>query len=128
MTQDQKRVSAWPLEIKLSKDKRLLTISFDDGAVYEMPAEYLRVSSPSAEVKGHTPAGRKTVSGKQDVAIKAIDPVGNYAIQIIFDDGHDTGFYDWAYLHTLGQEQTGRWAEYLKELEEKGLSRTPMFF
>lgn len=117
----------WPTEFTLSKDKRLLTVAFDDGASFAMPVEYLRVSSPSAEVKGHTPAGRKTVYGKRNVTIRAIDPVGNYAIRLMFDDGHDTGYYDWPYLYELGRDQDLRWQAYLTELEEKHLSRDPLF-
>ena len=89
------------------------------------PAELLRVTSPSAEVQGHSPEQRKTVSGKRMVKISNIEPVGNYAVKISFDDGHDTGIFSWKYMMELGQEQEGRWKYYLYELEEKGLSRDP---
>lgn len=117
----------WPTEFILSKDKRLLTVVFDEGSVFAFPVEYLRVCSPSAEVKGHTPAGRKTVYGKVNVSIRAIEPVGNYAIRLMFDDGHDTGYYDWPYLYELGRDHEARWQAYLIELEEKRLSREPLF-
>lgn len=127
MSSGREQTSGWPTELKLSKDKRLLTVTFDDGSVFELPAEYLRVSSPSAEVRGHTAAERKTVYGKINVAIAAVEPVGNYAVQIVFDDGHDTGFYDWHYLYELGAGYDERWAAYLKEMEEKHLRREPLF-
>lgn len=127
MVSGAETTSKWPNELKLGKDKRLLTISFDDGASYSLTAEYLRISSPSAEVKGHTPAERKLVHGKINVAISALQPIGNYAVQIVFDDGHDTGYYDWNYLHMLGAEQDERWAAYLTEMEQKHLRREPLF-
>ncbi len=95
--------SQWPTEIRLMKDKRTLCVSFEDGSHFHLAAEYLRVESPSAEVKGHSPAERKTVPGKRNVTISAIDPVGNYAVKLKFDDGHDTGLFTWDYLHELGQ-------------------------
>ena len=113
----------WPSEIRLAKDKRTLHVSFEDGSAFELPAEYLRVMSPSAEVQGHSPSERKTVPGKRDVQILAVDPVGNYAVKLRFDDMHDTGIYGWEYLHELGAKQTEKWREYLAELEAKGLSR-----
>jgi DUF971 family protein len=116
-------VSAWPTELRLSNDKKTLTVSFEDGQSYAIEAELLRVMSPSAEVQGHTAAERKTVGGKINVAIIAVDPVGNYAVRLSFDDMHNTGLYTWTYLAELGREKDARWAEYLKELQEKGLSR-----
>ena len=116
-------MTAWPTEIRLSKDKRLITVSFDDGSVVELGAELLRVFSPSAEVQGHSAAERKTVGGKQSVAIRDVQPVGNYAVRLVFDDGHDTGLYSFAYLATLGAEKEERWARYLSELNAKGLAR-----
>ena len=113
----------WPTELKLSKDRRLLTVAFDDGMRAELPAELLRVLSPSAEVQGHSPEQRVTVPGKKDVAISKIDPVGNYAVRITFDDFHDTGIFTWNYLHTLGHEKDERWQGYLDELAQKGMSR-----
>lgn len=113
----------WPTELRLAKDKRSLRIVFDDGAVYDLPAEYLRVTSPSAEVQGHSPAERKTVPGKRNVEIIEVQPVGNYAVKLVFDDMHDTGIYGWDYLYSLGAERQERWQGYLDELAAKGLSR-----
>jgi DUF971 family protein len=113
----------WPLELRVSKDRRTLTVTYDDGAAFALPAEYLRVSSPSAEVQGHSPAQRKTVPGKINVAIMQIEPLGNYAAKIVFDDMHSTGIYGWDYLRDLGQNQETRWQTYLDELAAKGLSR-----
>ena len=115
----------WPTELRLSKDRRTLTVSFDDGAAFALPAEYLRVTSPSAEVQGHSPSERKTVPGKRDVEIIGVQPVGNYAVKLVFDDMHDTGIYGWDYLHELGAKQAEKWANYLAELDAKGLSREP---
>lgn len=103
----------WPTEIRLSPDKRTLTVTFDGGERFALPAEYLRVESPSAEVQGHRPEEKKTVEGKQNVTITAIEPVGNYAVRLVFDDGHDTGLYGWDYLHELGHELDSRWLAYL---------------
>ena len=113
----------WPTEIRLSGDKRVLNIAFDDGGRYALPAEYLRVSSPSAEVQGHSPAERKVIGGKRAVAILEIQPVGNYAVKLGFDDMHDTGIFGWGYLHELGREYDARWSTYLSELAERGLDR-----
>ncbi len=112
-----------PRELRVSKDRKLLTVTFPDEAPIELPAEMLRVLSPSAEVQGHSPEQRVTVPGKRDVAIRKIDPVGNYAVRITFDDFHDTGIFTWTYLATLGREKEARWQSYLEELREKGLSR-----
>lgn len=113
----------WPTEVRLAKDKRSLRIAFDDDTVFDLPAEYLRVASPSAEVQGHSPAERKTVPGKRDVEIIGVEPIGNYAIKLRFDDMHDTGIYGWDYLYRLGAEQPQKWQAYLDELAAKGLSR-----
>lgn len=112
-----------PSELRVSKDRRLLTVSFPGHAPIELSAELLRVLSPSAEVQGHSPEQRVTVPGKKEVAIARIEPVGNYAVRIVFDDGHDTGIFSWSYLHTLGHEKDERWQTYLDELAQKGLSR-----
>ena len=104
----------WPLELRLDSAKKVLTVSFDTGESFALQAEYLRVESPSAEVKGHGPGQKKVVTGKQDVAIAALEPVGNYAVRIRFDDGHDTGLFSWDYLLELGREQKDRWAAYRK--------------
>ncbi|PSJ63927.1 gamma-butyrobetaine hydroxylase-like domain-containing protein [Pseudaminobacter soli (ex Li et al. 2025)] len=112
-----------PKELRVSKDRRILTVTFPDHRPFELSAELLRVLSPSAEVQGHSPAQRVTVPGKRNVAILKIEPMGNYAVRIIFDDLHDTGIFTWDYLHTLGHEKEERWDAYLAELEAKGLSR-----
>jgi DUF971 family protein len=113
----------WPTEIRLKEKGRALAISFDQGESFELSAEYLRVMSPSAEVQGHSAAERKTVGGKQNVAIIQVEPVGNYAVRLVFDDMHSTGIYSWRYLHELGRDNAARWAEYLGELGAKGLAR-----
>lgn len=113
----------WPTEVRLSKDRRTLTIAFDDGASYALSAEYLRVMSPSAEVQGHSEAERKTVGGKRNVQIIKIDGVGNYAVRIGFDDMHDSGIYSWALLRDLGANAERKFATYLEELAAKGLDR-----
>jgi DUF971 family protein len=120
---DPASTAPWPTEIRLSPDKRVLTVTFDDGARYELAAEYLRVTSPSAEVQGHSKAQKQTVPGKIDVAIATINPVGNYAVRLGFDDGHDTGLFTWTYLAELGRDHDRLWRTYLAELQEKGLSR-----
>ncbi|RUW46413.1 DUF971 domain-containing protein [Mesorhizobium sp. M8A.F.Ca.ET.021.01.1.1] len=112
-----------PKELRVSKDRKLLTVTFPGHQPFELPAELLRVASPSAEVQGHSPEQRVTVPGKRNVAILKIEPVGNYAVRITFDDCHDTGIFTWNYLHTLGHEKDARWSVYLAELAEKGLSR-----
>jgi DUF971 family protein len=116
----------WPTELRLAKDRRILAITFDDGSQFELSAEYLRVMSPSAEVQGHSPSERKTVPGKKNVEILAVEPVGNYAVKLRFDDLHDTGIYGWEYLYELGRDQADRWQNYLAELDAKGLSREPV--
>ncbi len=115
--------SVWPTEIRLSKDKRTLTVAFDDGAVHAIPAELLRVRSPSAEVQGHGPGQRQTVPGKRDVMILEVAPVGSYAVRLRFDDMHDTGIYTWPFLRDMGARQDAIFAEYEAELAEKGLGR-----
>jgi DUF971 family protein len=116
---------AAPKELRVSKDRRLLTVTFPAHAPIELPAELLRVLSPSAEVQGHSPEQRVTVPGKREVAIARLEPVGNYAIRIAFDDGHDTGIFSWDYLHQLGHEKESRWQAYLDELAQKAMSRDP---
>jgi DUF971 family protein len=112
-----------PTEILLRRAEKILVITFDDGSTASLPTEYLRVESPSAEVQGHSPAQRQLVPGKRHVAITNIEPTGNYAIRLIFSDGHDTGIFSWDYLHLLGAEFLVRWAKYLRDLEAAGLSR-----
>jgi DUF971 family protein len=104
----------WPGEIRLNPAKDVLTIAFDDGARFELRAEYLRVESPSAEVKGHGGQRPPPVTGKQGVKIDGLEPVGNYAVRIGFDDGHDSGLFSWDYLYRLGVEHDQLWAEYLQ--------------
>jgi DUF971 family protein len=115
----------WPTELRLAKDRRALNVAFDDGSAFDLPAEYLRVTSPSAEVQGHSPSERKTVPGKRNVEIIGVEPVGNYAVKLRFDDMHDTGIYGWDYLYELGTRRTEKWRNYLAELDAKGLSRDP---
>ena len=113
----------WPQEIRLSRDRRTLTVSFDNGEMYALPAEYLRVFSPSAEVQGHSPEQRKLVAGKEAVEVLRVEPIGNYAVKLHFDDMHNTGLFSWGYLLKLGREHGDSWRGYLDELAEKGLSR-----
>jgi DUF971 family protein len=113
----------WPVELRLKPDKRTLEIAFDDGSRFGLSAELLRVTSPSAEVQGHSEAQRKTVGGKRNVQILSIDPVGNYAVRIGFDDLHDTGIYSWDFLRELGLDTEARMQSYLDDLAAKGLDR-----
>jgi DUF971 family protein len=115
----------WPVELRLKKAEKLLELSFDDGSRFRLAAEYLRVESPSAEVQGHGPGQRTLVPGRAHVGIIGLEPVGNYAVRIIFDDLHDTGIYSWSYLHQLGIEQERRWRAYVEALAANGLSREP---
>ncbi len=112
-----------PTEIRVRKTSRCLTVSFDDGARFDLPYEYLRVYSPSAEVKGHGPGQEVLQIGKEQVGISRIEPIGRYAVRLVFDDGHDTGLYSWRYLHELGREQEKRWADYLDRLAVAGYAR-----
>ncbi|MGB5580513.1 MAG: DUF971 domain-containing protein [Woeseia sp.] len=112
-----------PTEIRLRKGSRCLRVSFADGAVFDLPFEYLRVHSPSAEVKGHGPGQEVLQTGKEDVVLTKIEPVGHYAVRLIFSDGHDSGLYTWHYLHELGSEQQSRWADYLDRLAGAGYAR-----
>ncbi|MFD1743937.1 gamma-butyrobetaine hydroxylase-like domain-containing protein [Rhizobium helianthi] len=114
---------AWPSELRVSKDKRQLTVSFDDGASFTIPAETMRVLSPSAEVQGHGPGQKVTVPGKRMVEIRNVVPAGNYAVRITFDDGHDSGIFTWRYLRELGEKGDELFAAYETELAAKGMSR-----
>jgi DUF971 family protein len=114
---------AWPVEIRLPKDRRTLRVVFDDGSTFDLSAELLRVTSPSAEVQGHSEAERKTVGGKRNVTILSVDPVGNYAVRIGFDDMHSTGIYSWAFLRDLAENAARRFQDYLDDLQAKGLDR-----
>ncbi|KKX33904.1 DUF971 domain-containing protein [Rhizobium sp. LC145] len=113
----------WPTELRISKDRRNLNITFSDGKAFSLAAEMLRVLSPSAEVQGHGPGQKVTVPGKRDVAIVTVTPAGNYAVRIGFDDMHDSGIYTWPYLRELGERGAELFAEYERELAEKGLTR-----
>ncbi|MDB5392929.1 MAG: hypothetical protein JWM91_435 [Rhodospirillales bacterium] len=115
----------WPRELVYNRAERVLHIHFDDGTSFYLPAEYLRTQSPSAEVQGHSEAQRKTVGGKRNVAITGTEPVGNYAVRLLFDDGHSTGIFSWSYLHELGRDREKRWNTYLQELAAKSLGRDP---
>ncbi|MFL6551613.1 MAG: gamma-butyrobetaine hydroxylase-like domain-containing protein [Povalibacter sp.] len=111
----------FPTALKLRTKSRLFEVAFDDGERFELPFEYLRVYSPSAEVRGHGPGQETLQLGKHDVNIKKVEPVGNYAVRLVFDDGHDTGLYTWAYLHELGREREQKWQQYLQRLKDLGI-------
>jgi DUF971 family protein len=107
-----------PAEIRLRTRSRLLSVTFSDGTLYELPFEYLRVYSPSAEVQGHGPGQRVLVTGKENVLIRTVEPIGHYAVRLIFDDGHDTGLFTWKYLRDLGERQQANWAEYMARVAQ----------
>lgn len=111
-----------PVSIRVRRAERLLDITFDDQAAYQLPAEFLRVESPSAEVRGHG-GPKQLVSGKRDVGIAAVEPVGHYAVRICFDDGHDSGIFSWGYLRELSEAQDELWREYLRALHQAGATR-----
>ena len=115
----------WPVELRLKKAEKLIEVAFDDGTRFRLPAEYLRVESPSAEVQGHGPGQKTLVAGRAYVGIIEVEPVGNYAVRITFDDLHSTGIYSWAYLYQLGVEYQKRWRAYVEGLAANGLSREP---
>ena len=115
----------WPTELRLAKDRKALTVCFENGERFALDAELLRVLSPSAEVQGHSPDERKTVPGKRDVAILEVNPVGNYAVRLVFDDLHSTGIFSWDYLLEIGRNRERRWQDYVDELASKGLTRDP---
>lgn len=115
----------WPTELRINRAERLLEIAFDDGSRFRLPAEFLRVESPSAEVQGHGPDQKTLVHGRAAVAIIGAEPVGNYAVRLRFDDLHDSGIYSWKYLYELGKNQDALWAAYLAALAKQGLSREP---
>ena len=121
MTEAEPRAS----DIKVRRAEKILQIAFEDGIAFSLPAEYLRVESPSAEVQGHGPGQKVLVAGRRHVGIANVEPVGNYAIRIEFDDLHDSGIYSWRYLYRLGMEYEERWAGYLSAMEAEGLSREP---
>jgi DUF971 family protein len=113
------------MELRLKRAENLLEIAYEDGNRFRLPAEYLRVESPSAEVQGHGAGQKMLVHGRAHVGIIALEPIGNYAVRITFDDLHDTGIYSWSYLYQLGAEYERRWSEYLGALAANGLSREP---
>jgi DUF971 family protein len=112
-------------ELRYVGAERRLEVAFEDGSSFSLPAEYLRVESPSAEVQGHGPGQKQIVGGRRHVGIMKIEPVGNYAVRLSFDDLHDTGLYSWDYLYELGEDQAEKWAAYLEAVERQGLSRDP---
>jgi len=115
--------AAFPTEIKLHQKSRVLEITYSDGRAFRLPYEYLRVYSPSAEVRGHGPGQEVLQVGKQAVEIRTLDPVGSYAVQPVFSDGHATGIYSWDYLYELGQNQDKLWSKYLEKMKQAGASR-----
>jgi DUF971 family protein len=117
-------MSATPVEIKLRKTSRLLAVRFDDGKTFDLPFEYLRVYSPSAEVTGHSAGQGVLQTGKENVQIAKIEPIGHYAVRLVFDDGHDTGLYTWKYLYELGDQQQENWQSYLDRLKAAGYARS----
>ena len=125
MTKNSYETISWPVEVSLQTVEKTLNISFDDGKKFILPAELLRVESPSAEVQGHGPADKKTISGRRHVGIIKLEPVGNYALRIHFDDLHNSGIFSWQFLYELGTNQQVRWDAYIVSLTEKNLSRDP---
>ena len=123
MTAPAAGVGRWPTALRISDQGRTLNIAFDSGEAFALAAEFLRVMSPSAEVRGHSPAERRLESGKRDVAIAGAVPTGNYAVRLVFSDGHETGIFTWGYLFELGSQHAEKWASYLAELAAKGLRR-----
>jgi DUF971 family protein len=119
------RKSPRPTDITLHQQSGILDVAFDDGANFSLPVEYLRVFSPSAEVRGHGPGQEVLQVGKRNVSVKAIEPVGVYAVKFAFSDGHDTGIYSWDYLYELGAKRDANWRSYLARLEKAGASRDP---
>ncbi len=117
------KATPWPTELRLRKDRTSLAVAFDNGEAFDFPAEFLRVHSPSAEVQGHSPQERQTVGGKRNTLITEVQPVGNYAVRLVFDDMHATGIYTWEYFLKLGREQENMWRAYLDELAAKGMTR-----
>ena len=121
---EKREYDPWPVEINVCENGKVLELSFDNNEKFLIPSELLRVESPSAEVQGHGPNEKKILPGKQAVVILAVEQVGNYAVKLRFDDGHDTGIYSWKYLYHLGSQKAEVWSKYLEQLASKGLSRT----
>ncbi len=122
---DRFSTERWPTEIRLKKAEKSLEIDFDDGETFALPAELLRVESPSAEVQGHSPTQKQVIAGRRHVGIVSLEPVGNYAVRIVFDDLHDTGIFSWQYLYELGANKAAIWDSYIGALKARGLSRDP---
>ena len=122
MNQSGTREPSLP-ELRLNPEKNTLSLTFTDGTTSSLPAEFLRVVSPSAEVQGHSPSERKLVPGKRNVTIRGIEPVGNYAVRLVFSDGHDTGIYSWSYLYDISAKKEALWSTYIEEMSQAGLSR-----
>ncbi|HUB64747.1 MAG TPA: DUF971 domain-containing protein [Methylocella sp.] len=120
---DENPKDPWPSEIRLTENGRVLRVSFENGESYDLSAEYLRVMSPSAELQGHRPEEHVTLGGKRQCGITGVEPVGTYAVRLIFDDLHATGIFTWSYLYELGTHYREKWASYEAELKTKGLSR-----
>ena len=120
-TDKERGAARTPTEIRLRRQSRVLDVAFDDGQRFELPFEYLRVYSPSAEVRGHGPGQETLQLGKHEVQVAKVDPIGNYAVRLVFDDGHDTGLYTWAYLYELGETHAARWQQYLDRLQQLGI-------
>jgi len=125
MKTEARATEHWPTELRLRRAENLLVVTFDDGATFELPAELLRVESPSAEVQGHGVGQKKTVAGRRHVGIMEVEPVGNYAVRLKFDDMHDTGIFSWNYLYELGARGAAIWQDYLDRLQAEGKSRDP---
>jgi len=122
---DQRGQGPKPTEIRLKSEAKALEIDFDDGRTFSLPAELLRVESPSADVQGHSPSEKQTIAGRRHVGILGVEPVGHYAVRIKFDDLHDSGIFSWEYLYRMGENQDALWQNYLAALEAQGLSRDP---
>lgn len=125
MKTEARATEHWPTELRLRRADKTLVVTFDDGTTFELPAELLRVESPSAEVQGHGAGQKKTVAGRRHVGIMEVEPVGNYAVRLKFDDMHDTGIFSWNYLYELGARREAIWQAYLDRLEAEGKSRDP---
>ncbi len=121
----QEAAETWPTELRLNPEKNALRVAFQDGNAESLSAEMLRVMSPSAEVQGHSPAEKKLIAGKRDVTIKGVEQVGNYAVKLVFSDGHDTGLFTWPYLYDMARRKEELWEGYLKDLAAAGVSREP---
>ena len=120
-TDKERGAARTPTEIRLRRQSRVLDVAFDDGQRFELPFEYLRVYSPSAEVRGHGPGQETLQLGKHEVQVTRVDPVGNYAVRLVFSDGHDTGLYTWGYLYELGETRAAKWQHYLDRLQQLGI-------